>query len=414
MLATRTFSTCSRSGDFWQSSRWLWLWLWLVPLFFTTPPGDDDVQPEPVPAPTPLVETLDQGDRSRSARIQRCLAIYYLRPVDADELRPWSIMHGLIAYGQDTRVVSRGRVMDAVEYLCHNGIGNDRQLMNAPDGRLHLNTGNGVQGHEGQFLAMLAQSRVPRTQAIEVDGHSFTVEDLIEYEKRGCQAGTELTFRLIGLSHYLDSDDTWTNDQGETWNISRLMGEEIRQTIDDAACGGTHRLMGLSYGLVNRNLQGHELNDSWRAAERFLADYQKLALDLQNRDGSFSTEWFQGGGAERSAKLRLYTTGHILEWLAYSLPDKQLKDPRVGRAVDYLTGMMLAAPGYDLDVGPRGHALHALLIYHQRMYGPPRYQDRLQSAAKMTGGLRPATEATPQKDEEDERPLRGLFNRRRQ
>ena len=49
---------------------------------------------------------------------------------------------------------------------------------------------------------------------MRVDGHDFTVADLVEYEKLTCRPKSELTFKLIGLAHYLDSDATWTSEMG--------------------------------------------------------------------------------------------------------------------------------------------------------------------------------------------------------
>ncbi len=318
-----------------------------------------DISPEP----------LSPEMRSRQKRIARCLSIYYPKYVDAEALAPWSIMHGLIAYGQESKISYKGKIFNAVQYLCANGIGRDKRLLFLHNGELKTQNGPGYQGHEGQLLAMFAQSHVPANFPITVEGRRFTVQDLIELEKNGCRSGSELTFQLIGLSFYLDSDATWQNDLSESWSISRLIREEIEQPINGAACGGTHRLMALSYALHFRRQSGKKIDGEWLRAAQFLHNYQELACQLQNTDGSYSTEWFEGRGADRSAKQRLYTTGHILEWMVYSLPQTRLDDPDVTAAVDYVTSLMLAAPNHDLTVGPRGHALHALRIYEYRMFG---------------------------------------------
>ena len=70
-------------------------------------------------------------------------------------------MHGLIAFGDQSRVITANKSVKAVEYLCNNGIGDDRKLMTVHNGKLYLPVGPGYQGHEGQLLAMLAQSGVP-------------------------------------------------------------------------------------------------------------------------------------------------------------------------------------------------------------------------------------------------------------
>ena len=70
----------------------------------------------------------------------------------------------------------------------------------------------------------------------------------------------------------------------------------------------------------------------------------------------------------RSSKL--LEAGGIL---VFSLPEEQLHDPRITRSVDYILNLMLSAPNYDLPVGPRGHAIHALRMYEEKMFGKSDY-----------------------------------------
>ncbi len=369
-----------------------------------TPPS---AGPGPVEGVAP-VKSLTPEQKWRKQSIARCLAIYYPKHVDADVLRPWSIMHGLIAYGRNTPVLVRGRIVNAADYLCANGVGDDRRILYVVNGQLQTRSGPGVQGHEGQLLAMLAQAEVAADHPLTVDGHQFTVEDLIQYETRTCRAGTELTFKLIGLSYYLNSDATWQNNQGESWSIARLVAEELTQPINGAACGGTHRLMGLSRAIHHRREQGKPMDGHFGRAEQFISDYHEYALQLQNSDGSFSTRWMETRDNARDAKLRLYTTGHILEWLAFSLPDRRLEDPRVTKAVDYLVNLMLNAPGHDLDVGPKGHSLHALRLYERRVFGESDFH-RLIPSRPVAHNTRPAS--TPPVNQRRARGRR-IFGRR--
>jgi len=85
---------------------------------------------------------------------------------------------------------------------------------------------------------ILAQSHVRPDYPIRVAGKSFTVGDLIEHEKQDCQPGEELTFKLIALMHYLDSDETWTSRGGEPWSIQRLVQEELKQPIRGPPAAG--------------------------------------------------------------------------------------------------------------------------------------------------------------------------------
>jgi hypothetical protein len=293
---------------------------------------------------------------------------YYQRPEDAGARSPWGVMHALIAYGVDTEIYGSGRKVNAIGWLCWNGPCRGQRLLEIQNDRLAAKQGPGVQGHHGQFLAMLAQSRVPTDYPIKVDGRDFTVADLIEFEKQGCIPHTELTFKLIALTHYLPSDTTWKNQHGE-WGIERLIQEELAQSVVGAACGGTHRMTGFSYAVRTRQKRGEPLTGQWLRASKFIDDFHEYAFQLQNRDGSFSTSWFEGRGDFGDNARRLQTTGHILEWLVYSLPAEQLRERRTVRSVDYLTRLMLENRNYKWEIGPKGHALHALVMFDQRVFG---------------------------------------------
>jgi hypothetical protein len=59
----------------------------------------------------------------------------------------------------------------------------------------------------------------------------------------------------------------------------------------------------------------------------------------------------------------------MTEWMVYSLPKDQLNEARVTETVDFLENLMWRNRNNDLAIGPKGHALHALVIYQQRMFG---------------------------------------------
>jgi hypothetical protein len=186
---------------------------------------------------------------------------------------------------------------------------------------------------------------------------------------RTCEPATELTFKLIGLSHYLDTDAKWKGQQGEEWGIPRLIKEELAQPIIGAACGGTHRLMGFNYAVRKREKEGKPMTGQWLRARKFLDDYFEYTFYLQNPDGSFSTDFFRGPNSYGDINQRIETTGHILEWFVASLSDKQLRDERVVKSVDYLTNLMMQNRRNEWGIGPKGHALHALAIYSERVFG---------------------------------------------
>ena len=317
----------------------------------------------------PVVVQLSPEQVNLRGRVRACLAHYFRQHEDVADRSPWGIMHALVAYGADTEVYANGRRVNAIGWLCWNGPCGDQRLFSAEDGRLTPLQGPGMQGHDGQFLFMMAQARVPVTFPMKVDGYDFTIADLVEYEKRTCFSGQELTFKLVGLVHYLDSNARWRNRRGEEWDIPRMIKEELAQPVIGATCGGTHRMMGFTYAVRKREKRGEPIDGQWRRAKKYVEDYHEYAFRLQNNDGSFSTSFFRAPDDSGDIDRRLETTGHTLEWLVFSLPGSQLQDRRVVKAVDYLTNLLMSNRQRKWEVGPKGHALHALAIYDERVFG---------------------------------------------
>ncbi len=323
-------------------------------------------QEEPAP--------LNRSMQNLRSRMRTVLSYYYNKPLNTQEHDPWEIMHSMLAYELHSRVREggpRGKTITAVGHLCFNRPAERKQMMRLDKNKqIDARVGVGLQGHKGQFMAMLAQCNVSPDYPVRVQNEKFTIRDLIESEQLSCYAKTELTFKLIGLGHYLASDSTWLNDQGETWSIPRLIEEERNQQIRGAACGGTHRLAGLSLAYRRREARGEPIDGEYLKAAKFVSEYQTMAFKLQNKDGSLSTEWFRGRGAEEDIERRLRTTGHLLEWLAYSLPDEQMTSRPMVRATSYLTNLLATYSNQDWHKGSIAHALHALVIYDKRVFQP--------------------------------------------
>ena len=302
-------------------------------------------------------------------KVRDALAYYYHQPENVASRSPWGAMHAMIAYGVDSELISQNQKVNAIGYLCYNGNCNGQTLFWVQNNKIQTRIGPGVQGHAGQFLAMLAQSRVRTDYPMKADGHDFTVADLIEHEKVTCQPRTELTFKLIALVHYLKSDEKWKSFDRQDWDIPRLIKEELAQPVIGSACGGTHRLTGFSYAVHKRQQRKEPMDGQWLRAQKFIDDYHAYTFRLQNPDGSFSTNWFEGRGDEGPPSRRLETTGHITEWLAYSLNDEEVRDPKMIKAVDYLANLLLDGRNEKWSIGPLGHGLHALAIYDERVFG---------------------------------------------
>jgi hypothetical protein len=325
---------------------------------------------KPIGVPPPKSRRLE---RLRLG-VSRTLAAYQRRPLNTAQHSPWEVMHGFVAFGIPTQLRvggPGGTPVNAIGWMNTGGKCRGQVMMVAAGDRPKALYGIGVQGHSAQYLAILAQCRVSLHSPITLQTKSYTVSDLIEEEKLSCKSGTELTFALISLAHYLHTDAAWESRDGEKWSLPRLMEEEIEQPIRGAPCGGTHRLFGLSYGCQRRLRATGQLDGVYRRADKYVRDYQVLALSkLQNRDGSFSTEWFKyPADREDDIDRKVQTTGHILEWLVASLDQEMLYDSRIVAAVEYLTAALAREPNREWKIGPLGHALHALNIYQERVWG---------------------------------------------
>ena len=307
-------------------------------------------------------------------KVRSVLKGYSRKSLNSRENDPWEVMHGMLAYELHSKLHQggpRGELITSVGWLCYNKPCKNLTLLYVtPGGELRAKQGVGLQGHKGQLLAMLAQSRVSPDYPVRVGSHHFTIRDLIEAEKKTCYPKTELTFKLIAFTHYLDLNEKWVNDEGLHWDMPRLIREELAQPIRGAACGGTHRLSGLSLAVKARERRGEPLDGEYLRAAEYIEKYENYAFRLQNRNGSLSTRWFQGQGDENDDDRRLKTTGHILEWLVYSLSDEELREQRTIRAVNYLASLLYSNYKHEWEIGPRSHAIHALLRYDERVFRP--------------------------------------------
>jgi len=352
-----------------------------------------------VDVPSGPLPPLSQNMKNLRAKVRRVIKSYYTRPLNSRDNDPWELMHGMLAYGVHSKIRQggpRGETITLVGWLCYNKPSKGFSLLYlTPENELRAKQGVGLQGHMGQFLAMLAQCQVSPDYPIRVRGTEFSINDLIEAEKQTCYPRSELTFKLIALMHYLDSDASWVNDQGQSWDIPRLIREEMAQPIRGAACGGTHRLSGLSLAARTRVRRGEPLDGEYLRAAQFVEKYQNYAFQLQNRDGSLSTEWFRGRGDEDDIDRRVKTTGHILEWLCYSLPEKDVRGGRTFSAVNYLSSLLASNFNHDWEVGPLGHAIHALRLYDERVFQPYDNQENVAKKPVQKTARRPAPAAQP-------------------
>ncbi|PNY34427.1 hypothetical protein [Rhodopirellula sp. MGV] len=317
--------------------------------------------------------------------MERVLSYFYQNPEVAAGRSNWGMMHQLMVFGSDTQVRVGNRLYSTIAWIAGNNICRGQRLLTNDADGIKAKSGVGLQGHESQFLAVLGMCNVPVEYPLYAGQMKYNVDALIKSEQRGCKPENELTFTLIGFSHYLDTDSTWIAADGSEWDFERLIAEELEEPIVGAACGGTHRLMGYAHALRKRRAEGKPIEGHWKRAEIYTNDFIDYAYSLQNRDGSMSTEWFEGRGDNNDVDRKIQTTGHIVEWLLTVTPDEDLQDRRLVAAVSYLLRAMASDLDHDWAIGPKGHALRSLAMYHQRVFraGTPWVPQQTASAASL-------------------------------
>lgn len=340
----------------------------------------------PVDNPTPKVaepeiaekiETLPQAPKElNDARFRIEAAIQHIR--DRDLLTTngfWTIFHGILGLGPSVtlRDPETGTKVNAVEYISAGG--DIRGLMFIPTKHgLDVQTGAGGigvgQGHQDQYVAEMGQWGMAADRKFLVFDKEHTYMDFVRHSKMRARttANQELSWAIIVIGQYLGTDITWTNAYGEKLNYEDLIRYELDASVEDAACGGTHRLFGLTWCYHLHLRKGGQTEGVWKEVADKTVKYRDLAKKYQNADGSFSTDFFRGPGNSSDKTLRINTTGHTLEWLALALPEAELREPWVENAANALALMILDLQGSPIEGGSLYHAVHGLLIYYARVY----------------------------------------------
>jgi hypothetical protein len=286
----------------------------------------------------------------------------------------WTVFHGILGLGPAAtlRDPQTNERVNALDFVCNGGEVRGLQFLPTRYG-LDVRTGPQMvgQGHQDQFIAEMAQWGMPAGRTFVVLGKDYTFMDFV----RHCQmrarvtSNQELSWAIVVIGQYVGTDAAWTNGAGEKLRFEDLVRYELAAPVEDAACGGTHRLFGLSWVHRLHLARGGKTEGVWKEVVQQTAKYRDLAQRWQNPDGCFSTQFFRGGGDAPDKQLRINTTGHTLEWLALALSDEELRQPWVQNAASALALTILDLQNAPIEGGSLYHATHGLLLYRARVRG---------------------------------------------
>ncbi len=315
-------------------------------------------------------------------RLDAALDATYERRLSIEQHAAWQILHGALAYGQEFRVEKDGQRIFAIEHLLNGGqmSGWTVEVVKHADGSRGLRaqmapgTKQG-QGHWDQWLAILAQCGLPPSQTIRVGEEELTIAEYIRQVQRDVPRNLdrEFSWTLIGLTTYLRTDAEWTDSAGKSWTIAELVEVEADYPIGEGACGGTHRLIGLSMALNRHLAQEGLIEGPWASADERVREAIERARRYQNSDGSFSSNYLDSGAPSADLAEKLGTTGHVLEFLALAMTEEQLREPWVKRAALRLCEIFDKTRDLPLECGALYHAAHGLALYRERLFGSRKY-----------------------------------------
>jgi len=309
-------------------------------------------------------------------RVRRTLGLYYRQSFNTRDHTAGEMLLACLPFGCQTEVVHGGERINGITCLCWNYPCAGYPLLSMSGKRIAARVGYGFQTYPGQFLAMLALSRVPADYPIRVGEDVRTVADLVESEKLDCHTQADQSLRLLGLSYYVPGDQTWKDRLGETWSVDRLVDEELSQSLTDAPCGGTYRLLALSSAVARRAAKP-PLSPTLPRAQKFCREFQVYAFQNQNADGSWHPAFFAAVGTTNDSFGQLRSTGHILQWLAFSLPEERLEESGLVNAVQYVCTLLgyqqprWSAPGMSVQgIDAVMCGLYGLAVYDERYFRP--------------------------------------------
>ncbi|MDR2115731.1 MAG: hypothetical protein LBP87_05055 [Planctomycetaceae bacterium] len=360
-----------------------------------SPKHEDNVEePKPVTVESPSArEMASMTEAEKAALLKKSIRTTLIanmkRALTTQNNTPGDVLLMALPYGAEAKIYQPTVLMDSrdktapkgsyiysIGTLCWNYPCSGKMLLRSDGKRVFARVGSGFQRRPASFLALLAMSNIMPNYELKVNGGTYSIGHLIASEKAAVSKGVNMSMTLVGLSFYGEAGDQWKNEMGETWNIERMVTEELNRSIDQGSSEVTDWLLGLTAAVKLYEEEGKAIRGPMALAKRQLGTYHEFVLSVQNDQYLWHPKFFLFKGTNSDVYETLYSSGHILRWLLLSLSDRELKDPRVTRAVTSLMSNVNRIPMNvttgvltDRQLEALALSLHALSIYNQRVFG---------------------------------------------
>lgn len=296
------------------------------------------------------------------------------RLLTTEEHTPWQIMHGLLALRRDFVIRSNGKPISGLNWVSEGPTFRDEFWFEKTKhgGRAHpYSVPYAFEGHCNQFLAILSMSGLPLEHQFHTADGPITMRDMLRHAQQTVRTENpkeELTWTLWALSRYLPPDAQWKNEKGELWSIEKLVELETEKSLQvPLPCGGTHNLFALAHARNVYLRTGKPLRGVWLKSENKLRKYIQTARIQQNANGTLSSNFFRGKEYKKDFDKRMASAGHILEFLMIALPQEELSEPWVRRAIEATCRDLMDNRHEYVSCSPLYHTVNALSIYIDRV-----------------------------------------------
>ena len=112
-----------------------------------------------------------------------------------------------------------------------------------------------------------------------VNGKEHPFMDFVRYSRARASVTDkqELDWAILIIGTHYGTDAVWTNALGQTVHFEDLVRGQLDAPMESAACGGTHRLFGLTWVYHLHLLHGGKTTGVWKEVADRLAQYQRTA-----------------------------------------------------------------------------------------------------------------------------------------
>jgi hypothetical protein len=334
------------------------------------------------------MSTADQQS-SLKRSIETVMTANARRGVNTQNHSPNDVMLMALPYGADARVYQpdpnanprdknapKGTYIYSIGALCWNTPCNGKTILRSDGSKIIGRVGHGYQQRPASLAAMLAMSNIMPNYELKVGSGSYTIAHLVASEKAAISKGMDMSMALVALSFYDESNAQWKNELGEVWNIEKMVTNELNRSIDQGTNDATDWLLGLTAAVKLYESENKPVRGAVSLAKKQLKTYQDFVLSIQNDRYLWHPKFFLFKGFNPDAFETMYSSGHILRWLVFSLSDKELQDPQVTRAVMSLAATVdrvkpetMANSLNAKQLEGLAVSLHALSLYYQRTFG---------------------------------------------